>query len=438
MSAQRTIPPDRAAALAAEAYIFGQPLVLVDATRRQALRPAGRAAGATVNRFDHLRAFPDASFTDIVTPNADTLYSVAWLDLSAGPVLLGVPEMGERYYLMQLMDAWTNVIAAPGSRTTGQGAGQFAIVWPGAAGGLPGGVQTIASPTQTVWLLGRTRTDGKGDYRAVHALQDRYTLAPLGAHREVPPVVSPGDKAPPADQVLRMEPAEFFGRLNALMQENAPAPADAPVLERLAAIGVGPGLAFDPSRFDRTTVTAITRGVQQARQQILTAAGAQHGRRINGWDIMPNLGRYGTEYLWRAVVATVGLGANLAEDAIYPRAVVDGQGRALDGANRYQIRFAAGALPPVRGFWSVTLYDARQAFAANPLHRHALGDRDPLRRSGDGSLTLYVQAESPGADRENNWLPAPRGPFNLVMRLYWPDRPILDGAWTVPPIERLA
>jgi hypothetical protein len=422
--------------------VFGQPLVLMDATRRLALAPAAgtpdTTRGAVANRFQHLRAFPDASFTDIVSPNADTLYSLAWLDLTGGPVVLGVPEMGERYYLMQLMDAWTNVIAAPGSRTTGNRRGQFAIVGPDAGGPLPAGVQTIKAPTRMVWLVGRTQTNGKGDYRAVHALQDQYTLEPVGAHRAPPPVVRRSDSVtPPIDQVVRMDPSEFFGRLNALMKENTPAAADAPLLERIAAIGVAAGRAFDPSHLDRTTLAAVSHGVQQARQQILAAADAPHGRRINGWDVMTDLGRYGVDYLWRAAVATMGLGANLAEDALYPHAVVDGEGRPLDGTQRYQISFAPGKLPPVEAFWSVTLYNARQGFAANPLDRYALGDRDRLQPGADGSLTLYVQAESPGPGRERNWLPAPRAPFNLALRLYWPGREILDGRWTVPPVQRL-
>ena len=436
---------EEAVRLAREAYVYGFPLVIMDFTRQ--VRTAVTKADdrkAPVNQLVHSREFPDPSFTAVVSPNADTLYSSAWIDLAAGPVVLSLPEMGKRYYLMQLLDAWTNTIDCPGTRTTGNGPGEFAIVGPGWKGELPAGVKEIRSPTNMVWLIGRTQTNGKDDYEAVHAIQQRYKLTPLAARGKeytapdnVPVAADVDTKTPPLGQVLKMDAATFFARLNALMKDNPPAAADSALVRRIARAGIAPGKPIDFKTLDPAVARGLERGFGAARAALMAATKRPQGRGVNGWETLRNLGRYATNYPLRAVVATVALGANLPEDALYPRARVDADGQPLTGANRYTIRFAKGQLPPVEAFWSVTLYNSKHAFVANTIGRYAIGDRDRLKFDADGSLTLYVQHEPPGGDKESNWLPAPENEFNLCLRLYWPKKEALDGTWAPPPVERV-
>ncbi len=437
---------DQAAKVAEDAYVFGYPLVLMDVTEKLSTavaKPEGTKA--PINQFAHVRAFPDATYTDIVSPNADTLYSLAWLDVTKEPIVLSLPEMGKRFYLMQIMDGWTNVFANPGTRTTGGGKGEFAIVGPQWTGKLPNSVKELRSPTNTVWICGRTQTDGKEDYPAVRAIQDQYKLIPLSVWGK--DYTPPGDmpvaegvdaKTPGPKQVTKMDAATFFVRLNTLMKDNPPADADADAMKRFTAISVAPGKPFDPAKLDPTVAKGIERGARAAQEKIVAEAKKPFGKVVNNWSIMTDrIGRYGTDYLFRSVIALVGLGTNLPEDATYPLARVDAEGKPLTGANRYMIRFAKGQLPPVGAFWSVTMYNSKQNFVDNPINRYAIGDRDKLKFDDDGSLTLYIQPESPGQDRESNWLPAPKDEFNLVMRLYWPKKEILDGTWKPPAVERV-
>jgi hypothetical protein len=443
--AHETISVEDAAAIAADAYVFGYPLVLMDVTRRVMTSvPAPDDRGrAPRNRFGHIRTFPDATFKDIVSPNADTLYSTAWLDLSTEPLVLELPEMEDRYYLMQMMDAWTNVFASPGTRTTGNGRQRIAIVGPTWRGRLPEELLEIRSPTSLAWILGRTKTNGKDDYAAVNAIQDQYELTPFSAWKDGKRVSKSGDddgiewSTPPPEQIQRMSPGAFFSRMNALMAANPPAIADEASMRRFAAIGVSPGRPFDVRGMGSVIMHGIQRGARAGLEHISIDARRPHGRIVNGWDVMTNLGQYGTDYIFRAVVALLGLGANLPDDAIYPRAVADGDGDPLHGANRYALRFPKHATPPVRAFWSLTMYDEKQAFVANPIDRYAIGDRDPLVYDRDGSLTLHLQNDAPTGDRKANWLPTPRGPFNVLLRLYWPERSAVDGSWEIPPIERI-
>jgi hypothetical protein len=436
----------RARDLGVEAYIYGYPLVLMDVTKQVGTNvPKAGENAAPLNQFGQKRSFPDDTFTAVVSPNADTLYSFGFLDLSTEPIVLSVPEMGNRYYLMEMLDAWTNVFACPGTRTTGSGKADFAIVGPQWAGTLPPGVQEIRSPTNLVWIIGRTQTNGRDDYAAVHAIQDKYKLTPLSAWGkpyappENVPIASGVDMAtPPVEQVTRMDAAAFFERLNALMKDNPPSPADAAVVERFASIGVVPGKPFDLKSLDPSVAKGLEGSVRDAQATIVSEARKPHGKTINGWEFMDNLGRYGTDFLWRAVVALVGLGANLPEDAVYPRAITDADGQRLNGTSRYVVQFAKDQLPPVGAFWSITMYNSSQFFVKNPIQRYAIGDRDKLIFNSDGSLSLYLQNDSPGKDKESNWLPSPEDSFNLIMRLYWPKKEILEGSWKPPAIVRQA
>ena len=430
--------------IGAEAYIYGFPLVLMDVTRRvttNVSQPSENAA--PINQLGHKRSFPDETFAAVVTPNADTLYSFAFLDLAQDPMVLSVPEMG-RYYLMQMLDAWTNVFASPGTRTTGNGKGHFAIVGPGWKGKLPEGVKELRAPTNLVWMIGRTQTNGEKDYPVVRAIQDQYKLTPLSVWGQTwtPPASVPVDKSvdmetPPVKQAAKLDAATFFTRLCSLMRDNPPDAADTEALQRFAAIGIVPGQPFQLNQLNPAVARGLEQGVSLGRAKIFAEAKQPHGKVVNGWEFMSDVGRYGTDYLWRAVVALMGLGANLPEDSLYPRQTMDSDHRPLNGMNKYVIHFAKGQLPPVGAFWSISMYNSRQTFVKNPINRHAIGDRDSLAFDADGSLTLYVQNESPGRDKESNWLPAPAEGFNLLMRLYWPEKEILDGSWKPPQVQNL-
>jgi hypothetical protein len=431
--------------LAEEAFIFGYPLVLMDVTREvMTATERPEELGAPVNQFAHMRAFPDPSFTAVVSPNADTLYSSAWLDVSREPVVLSLPDMNGRYYMVQIVDGWTNVIAAPGTRTTGAGAGNYTITWPGWRGTLPAGMRMVAAPTAMVWLIGRVKTNGASDYAAVRTMQDRFRLTPLSAWGtpytppdHVPVAANVNRWEPPVDQVARMDAMTFFSRLNALLVTNPPATGDMAMMERIGRVGIAPGVGVDHARLDEVIAGAMSEGMETARAKIATVERAGGDILVNGWAIPSGLGRYGTSYLKRAAVALVGLGANLPEDTVYPRATMDRDNEPLTGQRRYTIFFDRGEAPPVNGFWSLTMYNERQVFVENSINRYAIGDRDSLRYNEDGSLMLYIQHDSPGAERESNWLPAPEGLFNLMLRLYWPKPAILDGEWAPPPIHRV-
>lgn len=417
---------------AGEAYVYGLPLLMVDLTREQAALGTGPE-----NRLLRVRRFPDASFKGVVRPNVDTLYTTAFIDMALGPWVFEMPANDQRYEVMAFMDAWTNVFAAPGTRVSGTGGGRYLLAGPTWQGVVPEGLQLLRSPTRIVWLIGRTQTLGAADYPVVHRLQDGLTLRRLSESPSTEPSWQRGREPalPPWQQLRAMETVALFNRLAALMRDNPPAAVDAPMLARLAVLGVVPGQPLRWGPLDRACA-ALGRWVADYQ---LARALAQPRAAVGGWVTPPaNLGQYGEDYATRAAVAIVGLGANLPADAIYPQARVDAQGAALHGSHRYRLHFKAGGLPPVRAFWSVTVYGADDFLIDNPLQRHALGDRDPLRFNADGSLDLWIQAESPGAERQANWLPVRAGaPFVLNARLYWPKPEALSGAWQMPAVERL-
>ncbi len=446
------LTPQPAQAVAAEAFVFGYPLVLMDVTRALFTTPSptpgpGPAAGAPANQLTHLRAFPEPAFLAVVSPNADTLYSIAWLDLAAEPIVLTTPPSAGRYHLLPLLSAWTDVFASPGTRTTGDGDGAFAIVGPGFTGQLPPGLQELRSPTSMAWLIGRTQTNGLDDYEQVHRFQDALALTPLSAWGKEKPVgrdpappaepLPPADDVdhdtPPPDQVAAMDAVTFFGRLARLMVDNPPAPADAPALQRFTTIGLRPG-SFTPSP---EIIDWLDEGIAAGKAQIVAAL-QRPAASINGWSVFRGLGSYGTDYSKRALVALVGLGANLDEDAIYPHATTDGDGQPLDGEHRYVLRFPPGQTPPARAFWSLTMYNDHQHFYDNFIGRYAIGDRDPLVYGPDGSLEILMQYDQPESpEQQANWLPAPGEPFAVTLRVYWPEQRALDGSWAPPPIRRI-
>jgi hypothetical protein len=419
--------------IAERAYIYGYPLVLLEATM----------SALPVNHLTHVSAFPDANFRLIVRPNADTLYTNAWFDVSKEPMLLHIADSGGRFYLLQFMDAWTETFADPGKRTTGTGEAWFAMVGPGWKGKLPPNVTRLDAPTNQVWLLGRTQTNGPGDYENVHAFQRGMRLVPLSEFpgaAQTSGTVPPSRAAagvPPPDRVKAMEPTAFFAAFAKEMKTNPPHAADSAVIGDIARIGLVPGQDFDASRFTPEQLAALKQGAEAAVTRIekFVASGAAVKP---GWtSFQGTIGRYGTNYVARAVTARVAIGANPAEDAVYINSSADRDGQAFSGAAKYRMHFDASNLPPVLAFWSVTAYDKDGYFIANPISRYAIGDRNPLKFNPDGSLDLYIQSQEPGPDRQSNWLPSGDGPFNLTFRLYWPKPVILDGSWRAPAVERV-
>jgi len=427
-----------------EAYTYFYPLVLMDITRRQAVNvEAGKIIGrGPMNKFTHARMFPPADFRDVVRPNFDTLYSIAWLDLTKEPMVVSAPDTQGRYYMLPMLDMWTDVFMVPGKRTTGTGVGRFLIVPPGWQGELPQGVQRIDAPTPYVWIIGRTQTNGPKDYDAVHKVQDGYTVTPLSQLGRKPEpakilVDSAVDmKTPPMIQVNNMAADKYFAYAAELLKVNPPHITDQPIIARMRNIGIERGKAFDLGKVDSTIKRALERAASDALKQ-LQAKIPTMAKVVNGWQMNTDtMGVYGTYYLKRAGVALIGLGANLPEDAIYPINIGDVDGKPLTGTNRYVLHFTKDEIPPVSAFWSITLYDKDGFPTANALNRNAIGDRDDLKFNADGSIDFYFQNESPGKDKEYNWLPAPTGDFNLVMRLYGPKAEALDGRWVPPAVKR--
>jgi hypothetical protein len=441
-AAETTSEPD-AHAIGVEAYLYFYPLVTMELTRKQltnVAKPAG--VNAPMNAFANLPAFPPADMKVVVRPNFDTLYSSAWLDLTKEPMIVSVPDTHGRYYLMPMLDMWTDVFASPGWRTTGTEAGDFAVTPSGFTGSLPAGVIRIDAPTPYVWIIGRTKTDGPSDYEAVHAIQAGFKITPLSqwdkpAEQAVGHVDPDVDmKTPPKIALDSMPAGKFFATAAEILKSQPPHITDQPILARMRRIGIEPGKSFDIDKVDPAIRSALETAPEDARK-LMGWKLKSLARVVNGWSMNTDtMGVYGNYYLKRAIVAELGLGANLPEDAIYPANLADDTGKPLDGANAYTLHFERGAAPPTNAFWSITLYDAQGYQVANALNRFALSSWMPFKYDPDGSLDLYVQSESPGADRQANWLPAPKGPFNLTMRIYAPRSEALTGRWSPPPVTK--
>lgn len=447
------ISEPEAHAIATDAYLYLYPLVTMDLTRRQMTNvSAGKEAGfGPPNTFHNIPAYPSANEKVVVRPNFDTLYSIAWLDLSKEPMVVSMPDTKGRYYLLPMLDMWTDVFASPGWRTTGTQAQHFLIApagWrPDLRGRiieefrLPKDTQRIDAPTSHVWIIGRIKTDGPQDYDAVHEIQAGMKVTPLSEWGRTPrPAEVKTDpsidmKTPPKVQVEAMPGDKYFMYAAEILKIIQPHLTDQPIIAQMKKIGIEPGKAFDIDRVSPAVKAAIEAAPSTALK-LMAWKLPTLARVANHWSMNTDtMGVYGNYYLKRAIVAQQGLGANLPEDAIYPLNLGDQAGRPLDGANKYVLQFDKGTLPPVDAFWSVTLYDKEGYQIPNPLNRFALSSWMPFKYDPDGSLTLYVQNESPGKD-EANWLPAPKGPFNLTMRLYAPKSEALTGKWNPPPVTK--
>jgi hypothetical protein len=438
-------------ALAVEAYTFGYPLVTMEMTRRVVTNVAAPVGTkGPMGQMIKLREYPNASFRDVTAPNADTLYTTSFFDVGKEPWVVSLPSTNGRYALFPLLDGWTTVFQVPGKRTTGTGAQTYAITGPGWTGTLPAGVKEYKSASALVWLLGRIYCAGTPeDYKIVHDLQDHVKLVPLSAYGKdytpAPGVVDPSIdmKTAVRDQVNRMDAVAYFTLLCELMKTNPPTKADAAIVAKMAAIGIVPGKSFDKSKFNPDFASRVP---QVAFDRIMLHFKFSDGdvKNINGWGFSVKTGIYGTNYIQRAFITAIGLGANRPQDAVYPTSMkYEGGivGRDYMGTEKYTMTFKKGLTPPVDGFWSLTMYDANYFFVDNPINRYSISARQALKANADGSITLHIQNESPGADKEANWLPAPKGKFLLMMRLYWPkekDPSIIDGSWALPPVVKVS
>jgi hypothetical protein len=444
-AAQSAITEQEAQSIAVDAYIYFYPLVTMDVTRKQLTNkpPGSGSLGGPMNTFANADAFPSADFKAVVRPNFDTLYSSGYLDLTKEPMVVSVPDTGGRYYLLPILDMWSDVFASPGWRTTGTQAGNFLVTPRGWSGAVPAGFAQIEAPTPYVWIIGRTKTDGPPDYDAVHKIQAGYKITPLSEWGKPPKPVeikidpSVDMKTPPKTQVDTLSGDKYFTYAAELLKLHPPHLTDQPIVARMKRISIEPGKSFDMSKVDPVMKKALE-DAPAAAQNLMAWKVPTIARVVNYWSMNTDtMGVYGNYYLKRAIVAQLGLGANLPEDAIYPLNLADETGKPLDGASKYTIHFDKGAAPPVNAFWSVTLYDSDGFQVANSLNRFAVSSWMPFKHNPDGSLDLYFQNESPGTDKEANWLPAPKGAFNLTMRLYAPKSDALTGKWNPPLVTKV-
>lgn len=442
-------------AIGVSAYLYFYPIVTMDLTRKQFtnVEPGQKIGYAPMNMFANVPEYPPANLKVVVRPNFDTLYSVAWLDLTREPVIVSVPDTGGRYYLLPMLDMWTDVFASPGWRTTGTHAATYMIApprWrPDLKDGfidefkLPEETRRIDAPTPYVWIIGRTKTDGPQDYEAVRKIQAGLNVTPLSRFGKEPQAIQVkidpkvDMKTPTKVQVDTMTAGEFFSYGAELLKLHPPHITDEPIIALMKRIGFEPGKSFDIDKLDPAVKKALETVPEQA-QKLMQWKVPNLARVVNGWSMNTDtMGVYGNYYLKRAIMAQIGLGANLPEDAIYPFNLGDASGKPLDGASKYTIHFDKGAMPPVEAFWSITLYDADGFQVANSIDRFALSSWMPFSYNPDGSLELYFQNERPEKGKEANWLPAPKGPFSLTMRLYAPKMEVLVGKWDPPQVVKV-
>ncbi|MGX1105356.1 MULTISPECIES: DUF1254 domain-containing protein [Bradyrhizobium] len=442
----QNVSEQEAYAIAKDAYVYAYPLTLTHATVQRLsnfAQPVEGDAYGPPNQFHHVRAFANPEAKLVIRTNVDTLYSAGVLDLKAEPMVLSVPS-ADRYFMLPMLSLWSDVFAVPGTRTTGRNtARDFLVVSPQWRGDAPAGLEVIKSPTRYVWIIGRTQTNGIADYANVHKVQDGMKLTPLSAWGRADYVPAKGTvdpnidmKAAPPVAVDRMDAATYFGSFADLLKENPPNQVDYPMIHRLERVGFKVGQSFDLAKAPANIQQAFNRGHADGKALVLAEGRKAGGIGGKGWIYTTRSGAYGVDYLYRAAIAQCCLGENLPQDAVYPALSTDSDGRALDGANKYVLHFDKGKLPPVDAFWSVTAYDIEGYFIPNPIKRQAIGDRDKLITNADGSVDLYLQADSPGKDKEANWLPVGKAPFTLLMRLYSPREEFLQGKWTPPDVAK--
>lgn len=449
-NSKQLLSSEEALQIAKDAYIYGYSLVTTEITRLQMSNVSQENdLHAPMGKFLNVKRYPPADFRGISAPNADTLYSVAWIDL-AEPQVFSHPDMGNRFYLFEMTDLWMTDFYTPGTRTSGGSEALYLLTGPDWKGQIPQGMKHVPVKTRYMVILGRIYADGsEDDYKKVNILQDQLKIVPLSYWGKTyefksPPVnLNPGFSmtAKPQDVINDMSISTYFNLMMKLMSNAAPpSPEDEIILARMAKIGLIPGQPFDINKLD-PGIQAQLLYVGQASMALIHNKQKSMGEMKNGWIITKNLGVYGTDYLKRATVAAFGWPANLEKDAIYPYTFVDSNGEKLTGEAKYTLTFPKGQIPPVNGFWSITMYEIDNGwwFTPNPLNKFTISERNNLQYNLDGSLTIYFQNESPGKDKESNWLPAPKKDFLLMLRMYWPKEEtpsILNGTWTPPVVKK--
>jgi hypothetical protein len=427
--------------LGTQAYIFGYPWVYLAQIRYGWVtqpRNPDTIPYAALNHFAHIKELADASYRDGGSPNQDTIYSAAWVDLRKGPVILSHPDMGKRFFTFELGDMSSDNFAVVGQNVTGSNAGSFAIIDPSWKGTLPADVKALPpSTTPMLLILGRTLVDGKADVPAAQKLMHQYRLTPLAmwgkADAEVPEdrnVFKPYD--------AKTDPLADFKTMNQNMAENPPEPRHAVLMKQFAELGVGPGLNVD--QLDESTKRGLARAAVEGRRILAASVDNPKYKTVNGWKYPPPyMGRAGAidDFLTRGGKQCMwGIISQDPPQATYLSTSSDSDGQPLSGGKQYTMHFQPGGLPEVKAFWSLTLYDETNNFVDNPLNRYSLGDRsEQMKKDADGGLTIYIQSDSPGADKEGNWLPAEKDkPFSLTLRTYVPGKAIVDQTWPPPAV----
>jgi hypothetical protein len=401
--------------------------------------------GATLNKFDHFRVLmtpESARKLGVVRANSATLYSLAWLDLSVEPIVLEFPPMADRYFTFNYVDYFQNNENLS-NVSVGRAGGAYAFVGPNWKGALPEKVHRVNVASDTVWIIGRTEVKGPDDVKNVNALQDRYILTSLrewvAGRRN-----TTGDNIYPTWPAYDVSnPLNFFALLNEGLKHNPPQGADLVMLGLFETLNIGPNKSFDATKLDAATAAGLKRALEIGQPILAADFKARLGQVINHWQIVRDFGSWRTpdtdqlDFLLRSVIAKEAQPGQNSSEAVYPITFNDADGKALTGTNRYVLRFAKGSLPPVNAFWAVTVYDADGIVIENPIHRNQIGTYDNLKPDADGSVAIYIQRDSPGKDKEGNWLPAPDGPFNLTMRLYNPGPAAFPLDWTPPAVQRV-
>lgn len=430
--------------IATLAYIWGFPLVTMQRQFNFVTSPNIHGLGrGPANTLSCTRTLVDASFTDIVSPNSDTLYCITQFDLKKEPIVVVVPPIpADRYYTFQFVDAYTNVFAYIGTRATGSNGGTYLIAGPNWNGQVPQGMTKIWSPTNLAWLINRILVKGQADVANVNAIQDKIVVKPLSAFQgKAVPLRQTADAALSNEVPIGPQPSliaptgiKVYDEIGQAMVDNPLNPPDPGLVTKLASIGIGPSKTTS-TEANATIKEVLQTGITEG-QKMIDAEVANTGTNVNGWRYAIPTGDYGTDYLFRAAVTQLGLGANIAQEALYPVTFTDSQGKPLTGANNYIIHFNPGQTPPVNAFWSITTYNNKSLFVDNPINRYSIGKyTEGLKNNTDGSLDIYIQHASPGKDRESNWLPSDKNSFHLILRMYLPAEEVLNGRWTPPPVR---
>ena len=417
-----------------DAYVYAFPLVLMDATETSATNTEEAVTGkAPVNQFIHSVALANAQFRNVVTPNVDTIYSQVWYDLSEEPMVYELPKT-DRFCKVQVLDGWTNTAAVLDK------AGAYAITLSTWEGELPEGVTRIDVPTSMAWSITRIVLSGEEDLPNVYAIQEKMKLMPLSDYISgdtyEPPRGSYSEENDyiPVDKVLSMDPITFFNKANELMVKNPPAAADKEMLEKIAAVNIGPGMEFDTSVLTGDVAENWKTMLTEVRLKLIKE-GQKFSKKLGQWDYFGEpIGDFNTEYAYRALVALAGLGANTVEVALYPKIEQDADGNPLTGEKSYLLHFESYPQVLEGGFWSVTAYGDDDFLIDNPIDRYCINDRSGLRANDDGSVDIILSEDAPKDTA--NWLPVGDGGFHLYMRIYTPDMDALD-TWTAPTITEI-